>query len=108
MTDAPRPAPARPPSNEWFPASDDQDRAHLVSCRRYITACSPVQQECRLTYRLVSNIRDGEVYRPAAMFAHSPEFVAHARKLVLTPGPGSITGRTALEGQVVHIADLAS
>src|SRR6266567_2914906 len=56
MTGARRPALVRPPSNEWFPASDDQDRAHLASCRRYITACSPVQQECRLNYRLVSKM----------------------------------------------------
>ena len=57
MKDVPRPAPARPPSTEWLPASYDQNRARLASCRQYATGSEPVQQECRPTYRLLSKPR---------------------------------------------------
>jgi hypothetical protein len=55
MMDAPRLERAPLPSIEWPPASDDQNCVHLASCRRYITDGGRVQQECRLTYRPVSN-----------------------------------------------------
>ena len=59
--------------------------------------------------------RDGEVYRIATVVAFSPETMDAARKLQafleqhpLVPGRGSITGRVALEGRAVHVADTAS
>jgi two-component system NtrC family sensor kinase len=59
--------------------------------------------------------RDGEVYRIAAVVAFSPETMDAARKFQtfleqhpLVPGRGSITGRVALEGRAVHVADTAS
>jgi GAF domain-containing protein/anti-sigma regulatory factor (Ser/Thr protein kinase) len=52
--------------------------------------------------------REGEVYPLLATFALSREFDAFARNLALTPSRGSLAGRTALERDVVHIADLAA
>jgi two-component system, NtrC family, sensor kinase len=59
--------------------------------------------------------REGEVYRVATVFAFSPDTMEAAHKLQafledhpLVPGRGSITGRVALEGTVVQVADTAS
>jgi GAF domain-containing protein/HAMP domain-containing protein len=52
--------------------------------------------------------RDGEVYRPAAWLGFPPEFVAYLDAHPLTPDRSSITGRVALEGRVIHIADVAA
>jgi GAF domain-containing protein len=59
--------------------------------------------------------RDGEVYRVAAVVAFSPETTDAARKFQafleqhpLVADRGSITGRVALEGRAVHVADTAS
>ena len=58
--------------------------------------------------------RDGEVYRIAAAFALTAEMTEAARNYrafleqhPLSPGRGSITGRVAFEGRVVHVADTA-
>jgi GAF domain-containing protein/nitrogen-specific signal transduction histidine kinase len=52
------------------------------------------------------NTREGDVYRVAASVNYSSELAAYARDFPLTPGRGSVTGRAALERQVVHIADI--
>jgi len=52
--------------------------------------------------------REGDAYRVAATFAQSPEFDAFMRGRLLAANRGSTTGRTALEGRVVHIHDIAS
>jgi GAF domain-containing protein len=51
--------------------------------------------------------RQGEVYRPVAAYPASPEWNAFLKELSLTPGRGTLTGRTALEARVVHIRDMA-
>src|SRR5665213_349838 len=51
-------------------------------------------------------IREGEVYRYVATYSLDDEFWALLRERSLAPGPESIAGRTALEGRVVHIADI--
>jgi len=51
-------------------------------------------------------IREGEVYRSVANYGIEPEFWAAMRQRTLVPGRDSITGRVALEGRVVHIADI--
>jgi GAF domain-containing protein len=51
--------------------------------------------------------RDGEVYRAAAQFSISPEFVAFMESHPIAPTRGSIVGRVVLEGQAVQIADIA-
>jgi GAF domain-containing protein len=62
---------------------------------------------CEADSALISN-REGDAYRVAATFSFLPEYDAFIRGRLLPTGRGSIAGRTALEGQVVHITDIAS
>src|SRR5262249_15473592 len=52
--------------------------------------------------------REGEVYRLAANFGFSPEYEAFLKDVSISPGRGTVTGRVALEGRVVHIEDIAT
>jgi PAS domain S-box-containing protein len=52
--------------------------------------------------------RDGEVYWMAAGYALPPDYDSFVRSQPFLPGRGTVTGRTALEGRVVHIADIAA
>jgi PAS domain S-box-containing protein len=52
--------------------------------------------------------RDGEAYRMAAGYALPPDYDSFVRSRPFLPGRGTVTGRTALEGRVVHIADIAA
>jgi len=54
------------------------------------------------------SIREGEVYRYVATFAHEEEYFTLLKQLTFVPGRGTVAGRTALEGKAVHIADLAA
>jgi two-component system, NtrC family, sensor kinase len=69
-----------------------------------------VQTAARLCQADVAsiNIRDGEVYRPAANFAFSQELFTAYRHHMYKPGRDSVTGRTVVEREVVHIDDLAA
>jgi two-component system, NtrC family, sensor kinase len=51
-------------------------------------------------------IRDGEVYRSVANYGMESEDWAALRQRTDVPGRGSMTGRVALEGRVVHVADV--
>jgi len=53
-------------------------------------------------------IREGEVYRPASssFSAAEPEHWAALRQRRIVPGRDSMAGRVALEGRVVHVADI--
>ena len=62
---------------------------------------------CGADSALIIN-REGEAYRVVATFAQTPEFDAVMRGRLLTADRGSVAGRTAIEGQVVHIHDIAS
>jgi GAF domain-containing protein/DNA-binding response OmpR family regulator/nitrogen-specific signal transduction histidine kinase/HPt (histidine-containing phosphotransfer) domain-containing protein len=62
---------------------------------------------CGADSALIIN-REGEAYRVAATFAQTPEFDAVMRGRLLTADRGSVAGRTAIEGQVIHIHDIAS
>src|SRR6516164_1453451 len=53
-------------------------------------------------------IRQGDVFRYVATVALTPEFDAALRERVLVPDRGSTVGRVALEGRVIHIADIAA
>jgi GAF domain-containing protein len=55
-------------------------------------------------------IREGEVYRYVSMStsAAEPEFWAKLRQRTIVPGRDSVAGRTALEGRVVPVEDLAT
>jgi signal transduction histidine kinase/CheY-like chemotaxis protein len=49
---------------------------------------------------------DGEVFRGAADYGHSPEYTDFARRNPIRPGRGSVTGRVATERRTVHIPDV--
>src|SRR5262249_17658090 len=53
-------------------------------------------------------IREGEVYRYVAIFAQTDEFSTFLRNRTFAPGRDSIAGRAALEGKVIHVADIAA
>src|SRR5262249_41823371 len=50
--------------------------------------------------------RAGDTYPVAATYGFSPEQRAHREQYSNTPDPGSIFGRTLIEGRTVHIPDL--
>jgi signal transduction histidine kinase/DNA-binding response OmpR family regulator len=50
--------------------------------------------------------RDGEVYRFVANFGFSSEFEDYCKRNTFLLGRGTITGRAALEGRVVHVPDV--
>jgi GAF domain-containing protein len=56
---------------------------------------------CNAEMGLIAN-RDGDSYPVASSFAFSPEFEELVRKVKFEPGRGTVTGRAALERQVVH------
>src|SRR6202008_532750 len=51
-------------------------------------------------------IREGEAYRYVSAFATDAEFWAGLRQRTVVPGRDTVAGRVALEGRVVHIADI--
>jgi len=53
-------------------------------------------------------IRDGKVYRyvSSTFSAAEPEYWAILRQRAIVPGRNSVAARTALEGRVVHVADV--
>src|SRR5215475_1083158 len=55
-------------------------------------------------------MRDGEIYRAVAStqarIVAEPEYWANMRQRTVVPGRNSTVGRVALEGGVVHIADI--
>src|SRR5262249_29937133 len=52
--------------------------------------------------------REGEFYRLAANSGFSPEYERFVKTLSISPGRGTVTGRTALEGRIVHITDITA
>jgi GAF domain-containing protein len=53
-------------------------------------------------------MREGEVYRYVATYGTDSEFWATVRQRTLVPGRQSVSGRVALEGRVVQVADIAA
>jgi GAF domain-containing protein/nitrogen-specific signal transduction histidine kinase len=62
---------------------------------------------CDADLAVITN-REGDAYRVAATFATSPEFDAFIRGRLLPTSRGTVTGRAAIEGRVVHIHDVAA
>ena len=62
---------------------------------------------CRADLGTIS-VREGDAFRVAATSSLSPEYNAFFRGRLLPADRGSITGRTAIEGRIIHIADLMS
>ena len=52
--------------------------------------------------------RDGEVFRAGAAVGYAPEYMAYLQSHPLGINRGSVTGRVALEGRVVQIADVTT
>jgi GAF domain-containing protein len=52
--------------------------------------------------------REGDTYRMVATFAASPEYDALMRGRIFPANRETTTGRAALEGRIVHIADIAA
>jgi signal transduction histidine kinase len=50
--------------------------------------------------------REGNGYRLAASFGFSPEFVSYMQDHLVEPARNTLVGRTALEGNTVHIPDI--
>jgi GAF domain-containing protein/nitrogen-specific signal transduction histidine kinase len=69
-----------------------------------------LETAARLCDAEMANIlrRDGDVYREAAALGLTPEYQTFLDAHPLAPGRGSVTGRVALEGREVHIADITA
>ena len=52
--------------------------------------------------------RYGEVYRLVSNWGFPPEFEAFLKTQALAPGRASVTQRTALEGRIIHVHDMAA
>ena len=50
--------------------------------------------------------RNGKVYELAAKYGFTPEFEEYVKRHPFVPGRGTVTGRTALEGKIVHVRDV--
>jgi GAF domain-containing protein len=50
--------------------------------------------------------RDGDLYRMVTNYGYSREAQQYAGEHPLRPGQGSVTGRVALEGRAIHVADV--
>ena len=61
---------------------------------------------CEAEQAIISQLSDDGLYRIAANYGFSREFEDWARQNPFKPGRGTITGRTALEGKVVHVPDV--
>jgi GAF domain-containing protein len=62
---------------------------------------------CQAEMALVSR-REGEVYRMAANYGFPAEFESFLRSHPVAADRGTMVGRAALDGKVVHVADVAA
>ncbi len=62
---------------------------------------------CQAEMALVSR-REGEVYRMAANYGFPAEFESFLRSRPVAADSGTLVGRVALDGRVVHVADVAA
>jgi GAF domain-containing protein/nitrogen-specific signal transduction histidine kinase len=69
------------------------------------TLIETAARRCDADFAFISN-REGESYRVAATFSASPEFDTFIQGRLMAAIRGSITGRTALEGRIVHVEDV--
>jgi len=56
---------------------------------------------------LILRLQDDGQYHIAASVGFSPDFTEHHARSPTSPGRGTVTGRVAVEGRVVHIEDAA-
>jgi GAF domain-containing protein len=62
---------------------------------------------CQAEMALVSR-REGEVYRMAANYGFPAEFESFLRSHPLAADRGTMVGRVALDGEAIHVADVAA
>ena len=60
---------------------------------------------CEADIAVITRLR-GTTYRHAASYGVPPELRDWLQCVEIEPGPGTISGRTALEGRVIHVADV--
>ena len=63
-------------------------------------------QLCEANQAIICQRDTDGLYRLAAHFGYSHEFEKFANEHPFKPGRGTITGRTALEGKIVHVPDV--
>jgi class 3 adenylate cyclase/putative methionine-R-sulfoxide reductase with GAF domain len=61
---------------------------------------------CDANQAIISQRDDDGLYRLAANFGFPREFEEYVEHRPIAPGRGTMTGRTALEGKIVHIPDV--
>jgi len=72
------------------------------------TVCETAARLCVADFALIVT-RESGVYRTVGTFAvDSPEYDAFLQTLTFIPGRGSVTARVLLEGDIVHVHDVAS
>jgi signal transduction histidine kinase len=60
---------------------------------------------CDADHAIITRQKDGVLYR-AESYGFSPEFMEFVRDIPVKPERGTLIGRTLLEGEVVHLADV--
>ena len=60
---------------------------------------------CEADKGTITRQQDGVFFR-AETYGFSQEFTEYVRTVPVQPEPGSVTGRTLLEGRVIHIPDV--
>ena len=76
------------------------------------TLCETAARLCNAEMAFIYR-REGELYRLVANVGFPPEYEAYLRKVEaaesgIRPHRGTILGRTALEGRIIHVSDAAS
>jgi GAF domain-containing protein len=61
---------------------------------------------CEAEQAIICQRHDDGLYRLATNFGYSREFETYVKQHPMAPGRGSITGRTVLEGRIVHVPDV--
>ena len=61
---------------------------------------------CEAEQGILCQRGDDGLYRLVANYGYSREFEEYAKQNPFRPGRGSFTGRTALEGKIVHVPDV--
>src|SRR5262249_51463062 len=67
--------------------------------------CDTAARLCQASAGSVFRLDDGGVYRCVTGFGLEPEYRAIEESSVISPGVGTLVGRAALTGQVVHLVD---